>query len=72
MTEYRNFVSLPKLMIIVWKILKGQKSSPQMSAFVDRGKHLAGENYVYNMWDDHFEALGTPSASTSIDDEFAI
>ena len=40
-----------------------------MSAFVVKCKLLTDENDIRNMWADHFEALGTPPANTSFDDE---
>ena len=45
---------------LLWKLLKGQKSSSQMTPFVVEGKLLTDENDIRNLWADHFEALGTP------------
>ena len=45
---------------LFWKVLKGQKSSSQMSAFLVNGSLITDINEIRNMWADHFEALGTP------------
>ena len=45
---------------LFWKLLKGQKSSSQMSAFFVNGSLITDINEIRNMWADHFEALGTP------------
>ena len=41
-------------------LLKGQRSSSQMSAFLVNGAFITEENEIRDMWADHFEALGTP------------
>ena len=45
---------------LFWKLLKGQKSSSQMSAFLINGSLVTDKTAIHNMWADHFEALGTP------------
>ena len=54
-----------------WKLLKGQKLSSQMSAFLVNGSLITDINEIRNMWADHFEALGTPSESATYDNGFA-
>ena len=56
---------------LFWKLLKGQKSSSQMSAFFVNGSLITDINEIRNMWADHFEALGTPSESATYDNGFA-
>ena len=56
---------------LFWKLLKGQKSSSQMSAFLVNGSLIADINEIRNMWADHFEALGTTSESATYDNGFA-
>ena len=55
---------------LFWKLLKGQKSSSQMSAFLVNGSLITDINEIRNMWADHFEALGTPSESATYDNSF--
>ena len=52
---------------LFWKVLKGQKSSSQMSAFFVNESLITDINEIHNMWIDHFEALGTPSESATYD-----
>ena len=56
---------------LFWKLLKGQKSSSQMSAFLVNGSLITDINEIRNVWADHFEALGTPSQSATYDNGFA-
>ena len=56
---------------LFWKLLKGQKSSSQMSAFLVNESLITDINQIRNMWADHFEALGTPSESATYDNGFA-
>ena len=56
---------------LFWKLLKRQKSSSQMSAFLVNGSLITDINQIRNMWTDHFEALGTPSESATCDNGFA-
>ena len=56
---------------LFWKLLKGQKSSSQISAFLVNGSLITDINEIRNMWADHFEALGSPSESATYDNGFA-
>ena len=40
---------------LFWKLLKGQRSSSQMSAFLVNGAFITEENDIRDMWADHFE-----------------
>ena len=42
-----------------------------MSTFLVRGSLITNENDTCHKWADHFEALGTPAASTKFDNDFA-
>ena len=53
---------------LFWKLIKSQRSSSQMSAFVVNGELLTDENKIRDMWADHFEALGSTS---EIDKDFS-
>ena len=52
------------------KLLKGRRNSSQMHAFLVEGKFLSDVDEICDMWANHFEALGTPSASSSFDNDF--
>ena len=52
------------------KLLKGQRSSFQMSAFLVKDKLITDKNLIREMWINHFEALGTPSNSENFDNNF--
>ena len=54
-----------------WKLIKNQRSSTQMSAFLVNGKLITDKYYIRDMWADHFEELGTPNLHTDYDDNFA-
>ena len=54
---------------LFWKLLKGQRSTTQMNAFLKDGKLIADKNYVRDMWANNFEDLGKPSVSPSFDHE---
>ena len=56
---------------LFWKLVKGQRSSSQMSAFLVNGALITEENDIRDMWADHFEALGIPTVSLNFDNEFA-
>ena len=56
---------------LFWKLLKGQRLSSQMSAFLVNGAFIIEENDIGDMWADHFEVLGTPTVSFNSDNEFA-
>ena len=53
---------------LFWKLLKGQRCSSQMSAFLVAGKMITDKGEIHDMWADHFEALGTPLAGIGFDD----
>ena len=53
-----------------WRLLKGQRCSSQMSAFLVNGELITDKNKIRNMWADHFEALGTLSSNTNYDNNF--
>ena len=54
-----------------WKLIKGQRSSTQMSAFLVNGKLIITDKYdILDMWADHFEELGTPDLHTDYDNNF--
>ena len=55
---------------LFWKLLKGQRCSSQMSAFLVDGKMITDKGEIRDMWADHFEALGTPLAGMGFDDNF--
>ena len=43
-----------------WKLVKGQRSSSQMTAFQIDGAMCNDKDKIRDMWADHFEFLGTP------------
>ena len=45
---------------LLWKLLKGQRSFSQMSAFLAEDKLITDKNLILEMWLNHFEALGAP------------
>ena len=45
---------------LFWKLIKGQRSSPQMTAFLVNDTLLTDRGKFRQMWADHFETLGTP------------
>ena len=55
---------------LFWKLLKGQRSSSQTSAFLDEDKLITDRNLIREMWVNHFEALGPPSNSENFDSNF--
>ena len=46
-----------------WRLLKGQRSTSQMTTFLVDGKLITDKKQIREMRADHFEALGTPSVS---------
>ena len=54
----------------VWKLLKGQRSFSQMSAFLVKDKLITDKNLIQEMWVNHFDALGTPWNSENFDSNF--
>ena len=55
---------------LFWKLLKGQRNSSQMHAFLVEGKLLSDVDQIRDMWANYFEALGTPFASSNFDNDF--
>ena len=55
---------------LFWKLLKGQRSSSQMSSFLVDGKLITDKKQIREMWADHFKELGTPSENTQLDSDF--
>ena len=53
-----------------WKLLKGQRSSSQMTAFQIDGAMCNDKDKIRDMWADHFEFIGTPAQSDSYDSNF--
>ena len=55
---------------LFWRLLKRQRSTAQMTAFLVDGKLIMDKKQIREMWADHFEALGTPSVSVRYDNDF--
>ena len=55
---------------LFWKLLKGQRSSSQMSSFLVDGKFMTDKKQIREMWAGHFEELGTPSEKIQFDSDF--
>ena len=55
---------------LFWKLVKSQRSSSQMSAFLVNCDLLTDKKAIRAMWADHFEALGTPSEIATFDKGF--
>ena len=55
---------------LFWKLLKGQRNSSQMHAFLVERKLLSNVDQIRDMWANNFEALGTPFASSNFDNDF--
>ena len=55
---------------LLWKLIKGQRSSSQISAFLVGGKLITDKNSIRNMWADHCEFLGKPSSNANFDSNF--
>ena len=55
---------------LFWKLVKSQRSSSQMSAFLVNGDLLTDKKAIRAMWADHFEALGTRSEIAIFDKGF--
>ena len=56
---------------LFWKLLKRQRSTTQMNAFLTDGKWITDKNDICDMWANHFEDLGKPSVSPCFDHEFS-
>ena len=57
---------------LFWKLIKGQRSSSQMSAFLVGGKLITDKNSIRNMWADHFEFLVKPLSNANFDSNFLV
>ena len=55
---------------LFWKLVKSQRSSSQLSAFLVDGKMITDKTDILNMWADHLETLGTPSDNVTYDKSF--
>ena len=55
---------------LFWRLLKGQRSTSQVAAFLVDRKLITDKKEIREMWADHFEALGTPSISVRYDNDF--
>ena len=55
---------------LFWKLLKGQRSTSQLSRFLVENKLIKDKNLIREMWADHFEALDTPSINVNFDSNF--
>ena len=55
---------------LFWKLIKSQRSSSQMCAFLVNGDLLTDKKAIRAIWADHFEALGTPSEIATFDKGF--
>ena len=53
-----------------WKLIKGQRSSSQMTGFLVNDTLLTDRGKIRQMWADHFETLGTPSVNDNLDNNF--
>ena len=54
---------------LFWKLLKGQRSSSEMSYFLVDGKFITGKKQIREMWAGHFEELGTPFENIQFDSD---
>ena len=55
---------------LVWKLIKGQRASSQMSPILVCGKLITDKNSIRCMWADHFEFLGKPSSNANFESNF--
>ena len=55
---------------LFWKLLKGQRSTSQMSAVLVKDKLITDKNLIREMWANHFETLRTPSNRENFDSNF--
>ena len=55
---------------LFWKLIKGQRSTSQMIAFLVGGNLLTDRNKIREMWADRFESPDTPSNSSNFDNDF--
>ena len=55
---------------LFWKLIKGQRSLSQATAFLVNDTLLTDRGKIRQMWADHFESLGTPSVNDNFDNNF--
>ena len=55
---------------LFWKLVKGQRSSSQMSSFLLDGKFVTDKKQIREMWAGHFEELDTPFENIQFDSDF--
>ena len=55
---------------LFWKLVKSQRSSSQMSAFLVYVKMIIDKTDILKMWADHFETLSAPYDNTTFDKSF--
>ena len=55
---------------LFWKLIKGQRSSSQISVFLIGGKLITDKNLIRNMCADHFDFLGKPSSNANFYSNF--
>ena len=55
---------------LFWKLIKNQRSSSMISAFLVDGNLITDKNAIRDMWATHFECLGNPSNSYNFDSDF--
>ena len=56
----KDFVTSETAEKLFWKLIKGQRFTSQMGAFLVDGNILTDKNKIREMWADHFESIGTP------------
>ena len=55
---------------LFWKLIKGQRSSLQMTAYLVNDTLLTDRGKIRQMWTDHFETVGTPSVNDNFENNF--
>ena len=55
---------------LFWKLIKGQRSTSQMNAFLVDCNHLTDKNKIREMWADHLESFGTSFDGSNFDNDF--
>ena len=55
---------------LLWKLSNGHQSTFQMSTFLIEIKLITDKNLIREIWANHFEVLGTPSAYENFDGNF--
>ena len=51
---------------LFWKLLKRQRSSSQLNAFLVNGALITEENDIPDMWASHFEEFRNPTVSLNL------